>query len=181
MTTLERIKMRCHDCDSLEENDCWEWQDYARNGRDPQMRMAGPWIAGLRKTVIVRRLVYELAIGPIPTKRQIVVKCGSLLCVNPKHFAAKTLQQVRRADVVRGKYKGQARILKMVETLRRRSKLTDAAIEDIRTADISRGELAEKWGVHPSYVTKIRNCEARKDSNPFAGLFSGLLRQPEPA
>ncbi len=78
--TLERIKLQCIEC-----GDCHLWNG-SKNGRgQPQMR---------GKTM--RRTVWELAKGEIPTGKLVTVTCKQVTCLNPDHLALTTKSEVSR-------------------------------------------------------------------------------------
>lgn len=183
MATLEDIKARCARNNYEDDDECWEWRFYAQDGKDPQMVLRGPWAKGLYKTFPVRRVAYELAIGTIAPKRWIVQKCENPLCVNPKHLAAKSKQQVLKAAAKRGCFKNPTRCLKSAQTLRAKSRIDEEGLREIRSTTGRTKEYSERFGVSEAYIRMLRNHQRRKDvATPFSGIFSGLLRpQLEPA
>lgn len=176
MATLEDIKAKCRN-EIESPDDCWEWGGYMADGLRPQMFTH-------HKSLQVRRVVYEIAVGAIPPKRVIVPsKCDNRFCVNPAHMAAKSIQQMVRSEAQRGKFKkSEAHRRKIARAMQAcKSALTPEAVEEIR-GGLPLSEAINKYDISaPSYY-QVRNQERWKPENVFAGLFSGLLRpEPEPA
>ena len=60
-------------------NGCWEWNG-AKNRDGYGRTMKGP------KNISTHRRMYELAVGPIPNKLQVLHKCDNPPCINPSHL-----------------------------------------------------------------------------------------------
>ena len=99
---LERVM--CHV--DKQSSGCWQWTGSTRAGYG-QMAVVTD---GVRKTVSVHRLVFELVKGPIPDGLDIdhqchdetcpePAPCHHCLCVNPEHLEPAT----RRVNVLRGR------------------------------------------------------------------------------
>ena len=178
MVTLDDIKAKCSNSDDIEPDDCWLWGGYLADGLRPQL-----WTG--EKSLQVRRFVWEQANGPIPPKRVITPKCENRLCVNPDHMAAKSIQQMIRSAAKRGAFKkSEAHRLKIARAMRAsQSRLNDEAVQAIRDGELSQAEAVTTYGICPQSYYQIKNGErwASTQPSPFAGLFQGLLREPEPA
>jgi len=86
---LERIKDRC----KVEySTDCWIWTQTKGNTGYPSIRISelSP------HPILVRRLTYLLAVGPIGARLLVSAKCGQQLCCNPEHLFLTTREAVGR-------------------------------------------------------------------------------------
>lgn len=158
--TVATLHSRC-----IEEGDCWIWQGATDGHGKPQVRHHGA-------TMYVRRLVRELADGrKIPTGKVVACKCGTAKCVAPAHMVITNHQG--RADLAkaRGAYLGISRQVKMANTKRAQSHITEQVVQAIRNADSSR-QAASQFGVSLSHCKAIRRGTARVGANPFAGLMA---------
>lgn len=163
LTTLDMIKARCIEC-----GDCWEWQGGLIGGGHPQVRYKG-------QCGSARRAVYELSGGRLYQKSFIVTTCENRLCLNPAHLKQMTQAQymqklgalgvqgglVRTANVARGK-QAQA------------GKITMADARQIRQSDEPVKSLAERYGLSPERIYRIRKGTAWREytNNPFIGLMA---------
>ena len=83
---LERIKDRCR----VWETGCWIWTQATNNMGYPEMR-----VASLSKNCMnVRRLVYELAVGPLTERYLVTSTCKVKTCCNPAHLKLATRAEV---------------------------------------------------------------------------------------
>lgn len=159
MTT---IQSRCIEC-----GDCWHFlkrRMTESTKRHPLMSIGG-------KVLLVRRVAYEEAHGPIPAGKNIVPICGDPRCVNPKHQKQMTFAEVGRLAAKNGAYSNPARGKAISEAIAHRRKLSPEAIAEIKASDTPSRELAAKFGVNKSLIPRIRRGDSHKDySNPWAGL-----------
>jgi hypothetical protein len=163
MTELEKyVHDRC-----VDDGGCWVWQLTIRNSV-PQMGRKD------RKTVAVRRALWEGLKGPIPKGKLACVKCETHGCVNPEHLVLSDRKAVGRRAAARGAFSQPIRIAKMADTKRRQlSTLTSQDVAAIRASDDLLRVLAARFGVSKNTISNIRNGKRWKDySNPFAGLFA---------
>lgn len=167
--TLQHLRDRCREC-----GDCWEWASAYRAHRWPVISSRRDWDGDgnvRNMQFYVRHLMYWLAKGQKPrlgVKRALVPACGNPKCVNPDH-----LKIASRAEVGRTAFKPPGWAASVARGHRRRSKLSDEAVQEIRTSTERTLLLAERFGISQAYVYMIRNGEWRKDySNPFAGLLA---------
>jgi hypothetical protein len=101
-----------------------------------------------RKNLRAHRAAYEVYVGPIPVGMLVCHTCDNPKCVNPDHLwlgteADNTTDKVRKG---RGRH-GESMTL---------SKLSNAAVREIRASHMSIYEAAEKFGVSPVTAWKAR-------------------------
>lgn len=75
--TLETVHQRCTD-----DGDCWMWAQAVNSGGHPMASVER------RPGVLVRRVAFTLAKGPITPGLSIQNTCRRKLCCNPAHMAA---------------------------------------------------------------------------------------------
>lgn len=143
---------------------CLIWRRSCCNGH-PAMRVG-------KKTKLVRRVLWEVAHGPIPAGCIVRVTCGNVLCINPECTDLTTYQRLGKQLGALGIMSGPVRSAAIARAKRKtQGKLTDAAVRDMRTSDEPGRVLAERWGVSQGHVSKVQKHKARRDfSSPFAGL-----------
>lgn len=110
--------------------DCWIWQlAKTRNGYGFVREPHG-------KMVYAHRHYYERVHGPIPTDRQADHLCRVRACVNPDHLELVT----------------------QVENIRRGAgtKLDEAAVRAIRASTDPQRDLALRYGITQSHVSRIK-------------------------
>ncbi len=160
---IERLRDRC---EVDEETGCWLWlQGMGGDGTSPVMGFAelSP------NPVNVRRLMYVVAVGPIPPKRVISPSCGDLRCICPQHLKVREKNQSLRGRVQPADY-GIKRLTARVSG--GSTKLDWQKADEIR-ARRAAGEtnvaLAREYGVTDEMISKIVNGHAWK-RGPFLSL-----------
>ena len=159
--TIQTIHARC-----TEVGDCWEWQGGTTGTGHPCVRHDG-------KTVLVRRLVMQLAGRPLRPSDRAMTTCENILCVNEDHLTPRTHRQVMARQGELGKLSEPARIAKIASTHRaRRGKITMDDARAIRASDETHEQAALRYGIHPNRIASIRQykCWRELEGNPFVGL-----------
>ena len=159
--TIQTIHARC-----TEVGDCWEWQGGTTGTGHPCVRHDG-------KTVLVRRLVMQLAGRPLRPSDRAMTTCENILCVNEDHLTQRTHRQVMARQGELGKLSEPARTAKIAATQRtRRGKITMDDARAIRASDETHEQAALRYGIHPSKIASIRQyrCWRELEGNPFVGL-----------
>lgn len=150
----------------VEEGDCWNWTGafQSKSGTVPTMRWQG-------KTSSVRRFVL-LAGGVDLTKRLATYTCGNPLCVNPEHLTHITRRALqKRTAKVSGYANNPTRCKRVSDKARARSNIDITIATEIREADGTQRDIAARFGIKQSAVSKIKRGETwREYTNPFAGL-----------
>lgn len=166
-TLLERIADRCVRCPDCGKN--WLW-----NG--PQHRTNVPIIKYLNKVYYPKREVWKAHHGDIPAGRCVISTCESWLCINPEKIALATKADVQRRTVESGLMHTPIALAKIAMTKRKNSRISDDAIEELRSSGEPAEQVAARLGCSKAYVNMLRKNQCRKvvDArlNPFAGLLA---------
>lgn len=139
--------------DAAETGECWEWQRTHNGLGYGELRVAG-------KNVYAHRLAFELAGNVIPDGMHILHKCDNPRCINPDHLEVGT-QSKNMADC---HARGRSRIPKPRVSGERNgsAKLTEAAVAMIRdslSAGVTQQQLADKFGVSQTLISRIKRGE----------------------
>lgn len=164
---LHLIESRCN-----EDGGCLLWPGTLASGTTPSLRKKG-------KNINARRRYYELKVGPIPEGMVVAVTCECQRCM--RHIEAQTPGQVRQRVAATGVYSAAVHGPKIAAGRRKKSKYSEALIDEIRSSDEPQQSLADRVGMPLSYLKKIqRGVQRRRLDNPFAGLIahSGLGARP---
>lgn len=119
----------------------------------------------------VRRMVYELAKGTIPTGSLITTTCGCTQCLNPEHLALTTKSKA----ATKGNSCPTVRMRKAIASAianRATGKLDMQKASEIRASSEGIDELAERYGVDRTLISKVRRNVAWRElrASPFQGL-----------
>lgn len=160
--TLDDIKAR-----TIEDGDCWRWSGSTTSGGYPTMKPMGC------DCTLVRRVVLDLVGVKLKPRQPTVTTCGERLCVNPAHLKPSTAAKVGQAAAARGAFSTTTRGAKIAAAKRAANgKLSMDIAREIRASTDTNAALAERHGVHPSLVQRIKAGKSWRDySNPFAGLM----------
>ena len=162
---LDRVTGRCIE----DEAGCWNWQGaFQQFGTTPVMGWQG-------KTMGVRRLI-AIAKGRKVEGLTATVKCGNHCCVNPDHILLiKQADLVRRAVKESNFHSRTSYLVANANAQRARSHITAEIAALIREAPGKHREIAERYGVTKTMVSKIKlGLQWRElTNNPWMGLFRG--------
>lgn len=124
---------------------CWLWTGSINNKGYGQFSYGG-------RCVSAHRLSLELHGQPVAANDNVLHRCDTPCCVNPAHLFTGTHQD-NMADM-----RAKGRHTQACGEQTRSSRLTDAVVLEIRSA-LKRGvmqrDLAEKYGVYPSTISRI--------------------------
>lgn len=114
-------------------------------GRGPN---SYPQIKIKRRPKNLSRVIYEIVYGPIPVGMMVRHKCDTPLCINPKHLelgtnADNVADMVARDRQAKGSKSGVSR-------------LTEAQAGEDKSSPLRAEDMAEKLGVHPATIWRIR-------------------------
>lgn len=158
--TLERIKSRCLECGA-----CWQWTG-STSGTCPKIAW---WGEHGREHRVVRRIVWELAKGPIPEGMLVTVNCGNSLCLNPAHLELTTRAEVTRKNSAKAAVQLRRRASSARTAQAKFGKITMDIAREIRLSDKTGRQLARELEVSPSLVSKVRlNKSWIEPQNPFS-------------
>jgi hypothetical protein len=159
--TLDDILARCEVV-----GDCWHWQGGKSHG--------APYLRHGASSVPVRRYIVEVLKAKSVEKGLLVTcKCGNADCVNPKHIAVYTREQLQQATAKRTKYAMDiTRRAKLAMAARARSSLTMDIARQIREAEGPQRAIAKAFGVSFDTVNKIKSGKTWNEfDNPFLRLI----------
>ncbi len=108
------------------------------------------------RNVLAHREKYQEAHGKIPDGMFVLHKCDNRACVNPDHLELGSQRENLRQMVDRGRQG--ATVYKPV--------ISDKTRQKIIAANGLQKHIAERFGIHPSTVSRIKNG---KDSNRLRG------------
>lgn len=104
----------------------------------------------------VRRLLWEMYVGPVPKGRVISSRCGDRLCINRDHLVAKKKGGVC-AENLRRTLK--VRTLALARSAQQKAKLDWEIVKAIRQSSASGPEVAIRYGISKGHVNSIRRME----------------------
>lgn len=125
---------------------CWLWRGWTLHGYGK----LGLWREGRYRQFSAHRVAYMLTRGDIPDGMLVCHECDTPLCVRPDHLFVGT-PAMNSADM-RAKGRGP------VGLRNGNGKLSDADVADILAASAEpRQVLADRFGVHPSQISRVRH------------------------
>jgi len=123
-------------------SECWNWHFSDPKGRANTFLYNG-------KVQRASRVSYQLYIGPIPAGLCVLHECDNALCVNPKHLFLGT-----HKDNTQDMY-NKKRNINLCGEDRKHSKLTNEAVQDIRSSPLNGNQLAKKYNVTRSIIYDV--------------------------
>ena len=130
-------------------DECWPWQGFKNRKGYGQTAWMG-------KVLLAHRVALSLSDGDWESRLLVCHICDFPACCNPAHLWRGTVGDNTRDMVAKGRQvhpraKGEKNGW---------SKLTEDAVRNIRSSELGRVQLAEKYGVTKTYINQIR----RRDS-----------------
>lgn len=172
---IERILGRCrHDPDT----GCLVWAGALSGGHWPRVYVTNP-ATGERTVTVGRRGVWMAMKGKaVPQRWRVFGTCNNPLCISPDHTRCgqpeawgKHLQDTQH-------YKARPNRIAANRAIgQTRRKVMDEHMHLVHS-NLTLDAVAQAIGVNRSTVSRYRRSEtvAAIQNNPFAGLFSGLVR-----
>lgn len=124
-------------------SDCWIWMDKLSDAGYALLR-------GRRAEHYAHRLIYKLLNGDIPFDLVVMHSCDTPSCINPKHLSLGT-----RADNNKDR-DNKGRHIALRGEAHGSAKLTKDAVLDIRSSRRPLKDLALKYNVSLSMISKVR-------------------------
>lgn len=153
---LQRITSYCH-----EDGDCLVWDRYC-NGKMPVINVGGAPRA-------VRRMVFELALGPVKDGHEVISTCETPKCVAPEHL--KQITGAARRSMLAKLRNGRGQPASQIRFMRENhGKLTMEKAREIRSSDELGTVLAQRFNVTPQLISLVRTGKSWAEPSPFAGL-----------
>lgn len=144
MARWESAEIRFEKRISISEDGCWEWTgSHSDTGY-------GCFYDG--KAYHAHRYSWIRTNGPIPDGMLVLHRCDNRSCVNPAHLFLGSHRE-NSVDMVQ---KGRNSTHDTAGERHGASKLTDAAVREIRASTLTGRELAAKFGVSESAVSLVR-------------------------
>ncbi len=163
-TRITEASLRARCC---EDGDCLLWQK--------GMASSAPNACDGRRSIRVRRLMYELVHGEVPEGRNVIASCWNRHCIAPEHLAAVTKREQMRSASAAGRLFAPSRATKNMVAKRKTAKLTIEMVREMRARRVD-GEtlhqLAKAYQVHVSRVQKIVTLQAWRESASNTSVFN---------
>ncbi len=132
---------------------CWLWDAYIYPAGYGQFR-----ISPTSRSIGAHRAAWILYKGPIPEGMMVCHKCDVPSCVNPDHLFLGTASD-NMADAARKgrmNWKPGEKCALPVRGAHHMAKLTEADVIEIRRSADMGVVLADRYGVTPTHITRIR-------------------------
>lgn len=100
------------------------------------------------KESLAHRMAWRLTFGDIPAGACVLHRCDTPGCVNPSHLFIGSKADNNADMQAKGRY--------AIGETNGRSKLSDAQVEAIKNAAGRQREIAARFGIHQSQVSRIR-------------------------
>lgn len=132
-----------------EDTGCWEWT-MARHFRGYGK------IRTLKKDYQTHRLAWQIVHGPLPRDVFVCHKCDNPSCGNPDHLFVGSPKDNTHDAMKKGRLAHGERC--------NLAKLSDAQVKEIAAAEGTQQQIADKYGVTQSCVSRIKNRRIRKEA-----------------
>ena len=162
--TMETIAARC-----IEEGDCLLWQGAISKPSKPVMQTG-------RKLIPVRRYIFTELLGKkVKPGHLVSFTCDNDLCVHEGHIDQMTRSELVKRAADRTMYHLRPdRNTKLAMAARSRSPHSEELVDQVRNAEGSYQQIADRMGLNKAFVGDIRSGRHRKPATPFTGLGARL-------
>ena len=137
---------------SKPDGDCLEWNG-TLSSRSAAVSLM---VHKKRRYYQVRRLMWEMHVGPVPKGKVISARCGHKMCVKLDHLIPMDKGKIC-ADNLKRTQAQRARSLAVVA--QKKAKLTWDIVQAIRSSDASGPELAKLHHISKGHVNAIRRMD----------------------
>lgn len=141
MKPLDRFKAKYE----ISPSGCWEWKASRLRGG------YGAFALRSHSETKAHRASYILHVGLIPEGKCVLHVCDNRLCVNPEHLFLGNRGDNNRDRAQKG------RSFRPCGELSPSAKLTEILVEEIRHAKGFQSEIAKRYGINQSQVSRIRS------------------------
>jgi hypothetical protein len=148
------------------EDDCWPWVGLMKSQGYGQFSFK-------RVRYIASRLAYFLANGALEPDQIVCHACDNPPCCNPRHLFSGSHKDNAQDCVRKG------RMFNPVGEKHSRSRLTEAAVREIRCSDLTLRALAAQYGVTHTTVRHARVGLSWRHIPMNARLYAGALDRAE--
>jgi hypothetical protein len=129
----------------IRESGCWEWQGYIAECGYGEISISGVKFYTHRFSAYIRK-------REDISNSQVNHKCDNKICVRPSHYYLGTAKENMQDIIERG-------------NVNRDRKISDDEVEKVRDMALkgekTQKEIADKFGISQSHVSKIKNREKR--------------------
>lgn len=160
--TLEQVLAHCEPI-----GECLCWMGRMHNG--------SPVIKGTDREMRARRIVFAaLSKAEIPSGKHPIPTCRDPRCLNFKHLALRTTQQIAQLAAAEGRFASPSRKAACTAAARKspNAKLTPEMVAEIRVSEESGPVLAERYGVNRSLIPRIKRGDAWASAVSGASVFN---------
>ena len=141
---------------------CWEWTGSKNKQRYGNF---GVWENGKPRTALSHRVGWQLANGEIPAGLCVLHRCDNPGCVNPSHLFLGTIADNMADMAAKGRHRGMRGQRHRYN--RRGVKISREIAEDIRAATGTQRQIAERFAIHQSMVSRIKTGECWVTNAPM--------------
>ena len=125
------------------------------------------------QTLLVQRVSYEAANGPIPAGKVIRCTCETPGCVNPACLVSTSYRKIALDCGKLGLMSGPLRTRKIAQAKQSASQyLSRDMVREIRNSPESGVALSARLGLSQNLISKVRLHKVWKDFGGFAGLIN---------
>jgi hypothetical protein len=165
---------------TIEVGDCLEWQGKMGRGSSamPNAPQIGKRVDGKSVNLLVTRLVWTAAHGPIPDGKKVYRTCCNNYCVALPHLALGTLADVKKARRAAGMTAHSPSALAALTKGARARSTTKNSIEkarevrDLVAEGLHDSVISERTGVSRTVVSDIRLGRAWQEQCTGASVFN---------
>jgi len=130
-------------------DECWEWNTRVSNGGYARIKINGKYYQA-------HRVSYRLNCGPIPKGMLVLHKCDNKICLNPNHLELGNQSKNMKDRSLRGR-------INMKNERNPNAKLSWDKVREIRSSSLTRGELANKYGISKGHISWVKHNKSWKE------------------